>query len=122
MSDFEKMKYLTEYIHYSVAYADDSGMRKIANMSCIQAAVVNKTGQCYHYNGALAEFLAYMGYDVRLVCGYRESAYSGNRISHYWCEVTLDGTTYVIDAGNQKDGLYTLCLPYKCVDGYVVNQ
>lgn len=122
MSDYDKAVYLADYIHYNVDYASESGLNKISNMSCIQAAITNKTGQCYQYNGALAEFLAYMGYDVRLACGYRESAYSGNRISHYWCEITLDGTKYVLDAGNTKDGLYNFCLPYECTDGYLLNK
>lgn len=120
MSDYDKAVYLADYIHYNVDYAYD--LSKASNMSCIQAAITNKTGQCYQYNGALAEFLAYMGYDVRLVCGYRESMMSGNQISHYWCEITLDGTKYVIDAGNKKDGLYNFCLPYECVSGYIVKK
>lgn len=122
MSDYDKAVYLADYIHYNVNYADTNGLSKISNMSCIQAAITNKTGQCYHYNGALAEFLAYMGYDVRLACGYRESMMTGDKISHYWCEITLDGTKYVLDAGNKKDGLYNFCLPYECVNGYLLNQ
>lgn len=122
MSDYDKAVYLANYIHNNVNYADANGMNRIANMSCIEAAITNKTGQCYHYNGALAEFLAYMGFDVRLACGYRESMMTGNKISHYWCEITLDGTKYVLDAGNTKDGLYNFCLPYECVNGYLLNQ
>ncbi|MCM1382309.1 MAG: arylamine N-acetyltransferase, partial [Muribaculaceae bacterium] len=120
MSDYDKAVYLADYIHYNVDYASAEGLNKISNLSCVQAAITNKTGQCYQYNGALAEFLAYMGYDVRLVCGYRESQLTGNRISHYWCEITLDGVKYVLDAGNKKDGLYNFCLPYECTNGYVV--
>lgn len=120
MSDYDKAVYLADYIHYNVDYATAEGLNKISNMSCVQAAITNGTGQCYQYNGALAEFLAYMGYDVRLVCGYRESQLTGDRISHYWCEITLDGVKYVLDAGNKKDGLYNFCLPYECTNGYVV--
>lgn len=121
MSDYEKAVYIADYIHYNVNYSSDNDYNKLSNMSCIQAAITNKMGQCYQYNGALAEFLAYMGYDVRLVCGYRGYS-SDNRWSHYWCEITLDGTKYVLDAGNKKDGLYNFCLPYECADGYLLNQ
>lgn len=119
MSPYEKAQYLAEYIHYNVDYAySDADFKRISGLTCVSAVFNKKTGQCYQYNGALAEFLAYMGYDVRLVCGYR--GYSEkDRWSHYWCEITLDGTKYVIDAGNKKDGLYNFVLPYECTDKYL---
>lgn len=121
MSPYEKAQYLADYIHYNVNYATDADLNKISGLTCVNAVFNKKTGQCYQYNGALAEFLAYMGYDVRLVCGYRGYD-KNNRWSHYWCEITLDGTKYVIDAGNQKDGLYNFVMPYECTDKYLLNQ
>ncbi|MCM1334997.1 MAG: arylamine N-acetyltransferase [Bacteroides sp.] len=105
MSYYEKAEYLAQYIHYNVDYAYGDDFAKLSGISCAEAVFKKHSGQCYQYNGALAEFLAYMGFDVKLVSGYRGTG-TDNRWSHYWCEITIDGKKYILDAGNKKDGLY----------------
>lgn len=120
MSFYEKVEYLARYIHYNVdyAYGDDYG--KVSGLSCADAVFNKHSGQCYQYNGALAEFLAYMGFDVKLVSGYRGTG-PDNRWSHFWCEITIDGKKYILDAGNKKDGLYNFLIGYENTR-YLTNQ
>lgn len=120
MSFYDKAEYLALYIHYSVDYAYGDDYSKISGLSCADAVFNKHSGQCYQYNGALAEFLSYMGFDVRLVSGYRGTN-ADNRKSHFWCEITIDGKKYILDAGNKKDGLYNLLIGYENTR-YLIDQ
>ena len=121
MSPYEKAEYAAQYIHNIVDYAYGDDYNRISGLSCVSAVFEKHSGQCYQYNGALAELLAYMGYNVKLMAGYR--GYDSNdRWSHYWCEITIDGTKYVLDAGNKKDGLYNFGLPYECTSRYLTEE
>ena len=114
MSAFDKAAYLSIYIHNNVKYAESSSeLSKISNVSPTKAIFEYKLGQCYQYNAAFTLFLAYLGFDVRLIASHRLSASSGNQISHYWGEITLDGKKFILDAGNKKDGLYYFAVPYE---------
>lgn len=121
MTPFEKAQYAARYIHDNVDYASASQLNAISNISPVNAVFVKKTGQCYQYNSALASLLAYMGYDIRLCNGYRGYD-SSDRWPHTWCEITLDGIRYVVDAGNKKDGLYNFCIPYGNTQKYLLDQ
>ena len=124
MTPFEKAEYLSTYIHDNVKYATTSSeLNKIGGVSPTKAIFEYKLGQCYQYNAAFMLFLAYLGYDVRLIASHRYSASSGNKISHYWGEITLEGKKFILDAGNTKDGLYFFCVPYENEPGnYIRNK
>lgn len=118
MTPYDKMIYLSEYIHNEVDYVYGDDFNSLAGLSPVEAVFNKHMGQCYQYNGAFAAFMAYMGYDVRLVAGCRGTG-SDNMWSHYWCEICLDGKYYIMDAGNKKDGLYNVFVPYECADKYM---
>lgn len=120
MTPYEKIIFVSEYIYSEVQYVYGDDFYALGNLSPVEAVFVKHKGQCYQYNGAFAEFMAYMGYDVRLIAGYRGTG-PDNKWSHYWCEICLDGKYYVMDAGNNKDGLYNVFVPYEYASKYMKN-
>ncbi len=122
MTRAEKVEYLLSYIHNKTNYIKTSSQwNKISGKSYVYDIFKLHLGQCAQYNGALAMFLAYLGYDARLVCGYRGTA--SNKWSHYWCEIKIDSVTYLMEAGNKKDGAWGFnCVLYSEADGkYIKN-
>ncbi len=123
MTPAQKVAYTMEWIHSNVTYASSaSNWSKIANKSWVDAIFNNRLGQCVQYNGALMCMMAYLGYDVSMVQGYRTSYYSrGNRWQHFWGQVKIGNTTYLVEAGNKgKSGnWYHLCADYDETRGYV---
>ena len=121
MNREEKLRTVVNYIHNRTTYIKTSAQwSKISGKSYVHAIFKQNLGQCAQYNGALAAFMAYLGYDVRLVCGYRGNGSS--KWSHYWCEVKIDGLTYVMEAGNKKDGGWNhICNTYREASGYIKN-
>lgn len=118
MTPYEKIICVSEYIYSEVQYVYGDDFNSLGNLSPVEAIFLKHKGQCYQYNGAFAEFMAYLGYDVRLIAGYRGTG-EDNKWSHYWCEICLDGKYYVMDAGNNKDGLYNVFVPYEYADKYM---
>ena len=58
-------------------------------------------GNCYHYGSLMAWVARGLGYDARAVSGEVQGGVLGWSY-HGWCEVTVDGTKYVIDPDLQK--------------------
>ncbi len=115
MSPYYKAYYVMMYINKKVTYASTSELwAKIANDNYVSAIFNKKIGQCAQYNGAMVAYLAYSGFNVKLLLGYRGYT-SGNRWQHYWGQVKLkNGKYYVIEAGNYgNDGdWYYFFTPY----------
>lgn len=121
MSPAQKVAYTAEWIHRNVTYASTSALwGKIAGKSWVEAIFKYQTGQCVQYNGALVCMMAYLGYNSSMVKGYRTSR-SGYRWQHYWAQVDIGDTTYLMEAGNRgKSGnWYYLCAKYSETQGYV---
>ena len=104
MSDGEKIKKTVDYIrrNFKYNYGFSTYYSNYVSMSYANNALVTHAGQCNDYNGAVCEMLNYLGYDARLIIGY----YNRQGNQHYWTEVTLNGTDYVIECGitGYKDG------------------
>lgn len=99
----QKLAYTCWWINRNVTYASNSGLwAQINNCGYAQAIFDKKIGQCAQYNGALVEMACWLGYDASMVSGYRTRA-NGSTFNHYWGEITLDGVTYVLEAGNYGD-------------------
>ncbi len=87
-----------EWIQTKVKY-DNS--KKIGKLRYTDAIFNRRRGQSEQYNGALAMTLAYLGYEVRLIEGYRFSDKTQKfTTEHYWCEIKLNGRWYLCDTGN----------------------
>ena len=83
----------------------------------MDAIFTYRKGQCIQYNAAIASMMAYLGYDVNLVQGWVGGV--GNQ--HFWCEVHINGKTYVMETGNEgKNGSWMHFLdPYSDATEYV---
>ncbi len=122
MTEYEKINYALWWINSKVTYAEGGKYNKIANCSYAEAIFEKKLGQCLQYNGAAAMLLTYMGYDVRIVQGWRGYSMK-NKWSHYWAEIKIDGRWYLVETGNHQDGLSPrFAIPYRQTGGYMLNQ
>lgn len=121
MSPYNKIKTVFLDIHKNVKYATGNLYSKIDGCSYAEAIFSNKLGQCAQYNGAMVEYLSTLGFDCRLICGYRGKS-NKNKWQHFWGEVTLsDGKTYVVETGNygQDKGWYYFFEPYSNTKKYL---
>lgn len=127
MTAGEKVDYTVQWLHWNVVYADGQEGRpeysSIWNYSYVDAAFDRKAGQCLQYNSALCAMMRYLGYDARVVKGWRGSSLS-NKWQHFWCEVTINGKDYVMDTYNVKDGAgwYFVCASYEETAPYSYNS
>ena len=107
------------WIHTNVeyAYVQNGAWAQITNKSYVDAIFTYRKGQCIQYNAAIASMMAYLGYDVNLVQGWVGGV--GNQ--HFWCEVHINGKTYVMETGNEgKNGSWMHFLdPYSDATEYV---
>ncbi len=105
MSPYYKVRTVFFFIHKSVKYATGNSYSKIDGCSYAKAIFTYKLGQCAQYNGAMAEYLAYLGLNSKLILGYRGTT-GGRKWQHFWGEAKLsNGKTYVVETGNYgQDG------------------
>ena len=123
MSREDVLRVTLEWINRNVTYATGSLWTEIQGMSYVEAIFSAKKGQCVQYNGAMAAMMTYLGYDVKLIQGYRYSRYSGSTWQHFWVEAKISGNTYVFETGNYgRDGSWSyLCKKYSETMGYMRN-
>ena len=119
MTREEQLWTAMEWIHNNVeyAYVQNGAWAQITNKTYVDAIFTYRKGQCIQYNAAMAAMMAYLGYDVNLVQGYVMS--EGNQ--HFWCEVHINGKTYVMETGNAgKNGDWMHFLePYSEATEYI---
>ncbi len=122
MRTSEKVAYTLEWINKNVDYASGSKYNKISNLTYVNAIFNKKSGQCLQYNGALAAMMAYLGYDVRIIQGYRGNV-SNSIWQHFWVEVDIEGQTYIMETGNygQSGSWSYLCNKYSETTKYIKN-
>ena len=123
MTREDKLMTTLLWINENVKYARGSDWSKISSKSYVNAVFNYKLGQCAQYNGAMAAMMAYLGYDARLVQGYR-GTWNTNYWQHFWVEVKIDGLIYIMETGNYEcDGPWYYCLArYSETSGYIKNQ
>ncbi len=120
----EQLWITMQWIHKNVNYAYVGELwNSIQGMSWTEAVFENKKGQCVQYNGAMAAMMAYLGYDVCMVQGFR-GTWPGNYWQHFWPEVNIDGTTYIMECGNygKSGNWYYFLKPYSQTKKYICNQ
>lgn len=110
----EKAAFALYWIHHNMEYDYSGSMSTFA-----VSALVNRKGQCAQYNGAMVELLCWLGYDACLIQGSRGRSAPGSQ--HFWCEVYIDGETYVVEVGNTKDGNWNYFVsPYSRTRKFIV--
>ena len=124
MTDTEKLLITMDWINRSTNYAlTTSDWNKIAKSSYVDAIFNKQTGQCAQYNGAMVSMMRYLGYQANMILGWRGS-YPSNYWQHYWGEIEIDGTKYILECGNYgRSGSWSYFLtPYERTDGkYIIN-
>ncbi len=63
---------------------------------------VNMKGNCYVMASTFYKMAKLLGYDAYFVEGYVKTNSGGNS-PHGWCEIVIDGTTYVFDPDFQHE-------------------
>lgn len=94
MTTAERLMYTMYWVHNNIDYA-------AASKGYAYNAFVSHKGQCNTYNGLTVEMMCFLGYDnVTLVRGTWTTS-----PHHYWGVITIDGVSYVMEAGNKKDSV-----------------
>ncbi len=106
MSNYERLQAIYKYIQGSFSYAYGSLWDEIDGLSPVDAIINHHLGQCYQYNACMAEFFNYLGYESRVVAGYRCNRSGTSRWSHFWTELMLDGTPYLVEVGEPENNWY----------------
>ncbi|MDE5763646.1 MAG: hypothetical protein K2N49_05100 [Ruminococcus sp.] len=98
MSAYQRLKAMEQWIYDNFTYASTTeDYNKIANSSYVNATLVQKTGQCLQYDGALAGYMVYKGYNVRMIQGW---VFGSDNWQHFWANVEFpNGNTYTLDLG-----------------------
>lgn len=86
MSDYQKAKYLHDYLILGTQYDADG-----VSPSSTYGAIVDKRATCFGYGKAMFYLLSKSGLDTVFVTGI------GDQAKHYWVKVKLDGTWYNVD-------------------------
>lgn len=116
MTNYDRLKCAWEWLHFNVTYANGSQgwntYDKIMNLSFVQACFEEKLGQCIQYNGAFAEMMAYMGYDVYMLEKWNGANFTNQ---HFNSEVNINGLGYSTEVGetsydNPSTGYYWMWL------------
>lgn len=99
MTNYDRLKYTWNWLHFNVDYASSwEAYSKISELSFSEASFVYKSGQCIQYNGAFAEMMAYMGYDVYML----EKWQHGLSGQHFMSEVNIGGIGYNTEVGERS--------------------
>lgn len=90
MTQAQKAAAIYNYVHNIGHYETDYSKY---SSDAIYDLLEGKFGQCYQYALTYQAMMQYVGFDVKLVHGKTPS---GN--PHWWNEITINGTTYLIDS------------------------
>lgn len=97
MSNYDKIEYTWDWLNKNVTYASGALYMDIISDSWVSACFIKKKGQCLQYNGALAEMMVYMGFDVYMLEMWLNQDGTNQ---HFRAEVVIDGQAYSIEVGN----------------------
>ena len=126
MTTGEFLDYTVQWLNKNISYADGvhgPQYSEIWNRSHVDNCLNYKVGQCIQYNSTICAIMRYLGYDARVIQGWRGNSLD-NKWQHFWCEVTINGTDYVMDSYNYgTDGdWYFVCATYSETAPYAYNS
>ena len=98
MTNYDRIIYFMNWIHDNMEYATEEQYQEhtMWDGNFIKDVIELKVGQCLQYNGALAEYLAYLGYDTYML----EMITSGG-LPHFRAELNIDGIVYGMEVGDR---------------------
>jgi len=99
MTNYDKIIYFMNWIHDNNDYATEEEYQDNAMWDgrFVHSVVELRKGQCLQFNGALAELMCLMGYDVYMIHCYAE----GGGL-HYRFDVNIDGIVYGMEVGDKQ--------------------
>lgn len=99
MTNYDKIIYFMNWIHDNNDYAtyDEYQEHTMWDGRFVNSVVELKKGQCLQFNGALAELMCQMGYDVYMIHCYSEGG-----AKHYRFDVNIDGIVYGMEVGDKQ--------------------
>lgn len=100
MTNYEKIECLWHWVNENITYAYGSLYQQVWPVSFVEACLNMKLGQCIQYNGAVCEYMAYLGYDVYMLEMWLNP---DNTNQHFRMEVNIDGQAYSIEVGNNNE-------------------
>ena len=126
MSVGEFLDYTVQWLNKNISYADGihgPAYSEIWGRSHVDNCFNYRVGQCIQYNSAICAVMRYLGYDARVIQGWRGNSLD-NKWQHFWCEVTINGKDYVMDSYNYgTDGdWYFVCATYEETAPYAYNS
>lgn len=98
MTNYDKILCFMNWVHDNLEYATYEQYQEYTlwDGNFVNAVVNLKVGQCLQFNGALAELMSQMGYDVYLV--HMETRPG---IPHYRMDLNIDGIVYGMEVGDK---------------------
>ena len=121
MTDFEKIKKVTEYVHLNYEGSQDGLDSYCQNGNCnyttsLDQIINSGYGVCHDYSVLGYTLLKLVGVDVYYVSGYAKFKDDDGRYAHAWNVVKIDGEYYGLDLlwsddnlqGNLEDNYYYL--------------
>lgn len=99
MTNYDKILYFMNWIHDNNNYATYEQYQEYTMWDgrFVNSVVELRIGQCLQFNGALAELMCQMGYDVYMIHCYSEGGYQ-----HYRFDVNIDGIVYGMEVGDRQ--------------------
>lgn len=114
MTNYEKLEAIFNLVHSHGTYQND--INKIDGNRPVWQIMEKQEGQCASWAFCLDAMLEYVGFDVKVVRGLRETGQQ-----HFWCQIELHGNMYNLDAhlGSCLTGPYSESyIGYKIVEIY----
>ena len=98
MTNYDKILYFMNWVHDNNSYATYEQYQEnyLWDGRFVNAVVNLKFGQCLQFNGALAELMSQMGYDVYMI-----HCYSAPGVQHYRMDLNIDGIVYGMEVGDK---------------------
>ncbi len=98
MTNYDKILFFMNWVHDNLEYATFEQYQEymLWDGNFLNAVINLKIGQCLQFNGALAEFMSQLGYDVYLV--HMETRPG---IPHYRMDLNIDGVVYGMEVGDK---------------------
>ena len=95
----QKAIYTANWIHENFTYlwGSDYAAAQSKCSSFVKRCFYYKSGECCDYNGGFVAMMNYLGFDARLIKGYRNSS-----SQHFWGEMNIGGYTYLLEVGDKQ--------------------
>ncbi len=100
MSDTEKLRaiydYLTNFSYFERTLLIPQSQKNYTEQLYAKWLLENKYGVCYDFSAAFKYMTRAIGFDTQMIYGWHTNS-GGGAGEHSWCELIINGTTYIFD-------------------------